>query len=158
MLLTRRLERARLRPLGFVANEYALAVWGLGDIGLAIGRGQLSLAELFAEDMLGDDLEAWLAESALMKRTFRTNAVIAGLIERRFPGKEKTRRQVTISTDLIYDVLRKHQPDHVLLRAARADACNRPARHPPPRRNALPRSRAESSIKSWSRCRRLRCP
>ena len=122
MLLTRRLERARLRPLGFVANEYALAVWGLGDIGFAIDRGQLSLAELFDEDMLGDDLEAWLAESALMKRTFRTNAMIAGLIERRFPGKEKTRRQVTISTDLIYDVLRKHQPDHVLLRAARADA------------------------------------
>ena len=111
-----------MRPLGFVANEYALAVWGLGDLGLAISRGQLSLADLFAEDMLGDDLEAWLAESALMKRTFRTNAVIAGLIERRFPGKEKTRRQVTISTDLIYDVLRKHQPDHVLLRAARADA------------------------------------
>lgn len=122
MLLTRRLERARLRPLGFVASEYALAVWGLGDIGFAIKRGQLSLAELFDQDMLGDDLEAWLAESALMKRTFRTNAVIAGLIERRFPGKEKTRRQVTISTDLIYDVLRKHQPDHVLLRAARADA------------------------------------
>ncbi len=122
MLLTRRLERARMRPLGFVANEYALAVWGLGDVGFAVRRGQLSLAELFDEDMLGDDLEAWLAESALMKRTFRTNAVIAGLIERRFPGKEKTRRQVTISTDLIYDVLRKHQPDHVLLRAARADA------------------------------------
>jgi ATP-dependent Lhr-like helicase len=122
MLLTRRLERARMRPLGFVANEYALAVWGLGDIGLAVRRGELSLAELFAEDMLGDDLEVWLAESALMKRTFRTNAVIAGLIERRFPGKEKTRRQVTISTDLIYDVLRKHQADHVLLRAARADA------------------------------------
>ena len=35
MLLTRRLERARLRPLGFVANEYALAVWGLGDVGAA---------------------------------------------------------------------------------------------------------------------------
>jgi ATP-dependent Lhr-like helicase len=122
MLLTRRLERARMRPLGFVANEYALAVWGLGDLTMAIGRGGLSLAALFEEDMLGDDLEAWLAESALMKRTFRTNAVIAGLIERRFPGKEKTRRQVTISTDLIYDVLRKHQPDHVLLRAARTDA------------------------------------
>ena len=72
--------------------------------------------------MLGDDLEAWLAESALMKRTFRTCAIIAGLIERRFPGEEKSRRQVTISTDLVYDVLRKHQPDHMLLRAARADA------------------------------------
>ena len=122
MLLTRRLERARLRPMGFVANEYALAVWTMGDVAGAIDGGTLSLADLFAEDMLGDDLEAWLAESALMKRTFRTCAIIAGLIERRFPGKEKTRRQVTISTDLVYDVLRKHQPDHLLLRAAHDDA------------------------------------
>ena len=122
MLLTRRLERARLRPLGFVANEYALAVWGLGDVAMRIERGELSLADLFDEDMLGDDLEAWLAESALMQRTFRTCAVIAGLIERRFPGKEKSRREVTISTDLVYDVLRRHQGDHILLRAARADA------------------------------------
>ena len=137
MLLTRRLERARLKPLGFVANEYALAVWGLGDVALRIERGELSLAALFDEDMLGDDLEAWLAESALMKRTFRTCAIIAGLIERRFPGQEKSRRQVTISTDLVYDVLRKHQADHVLLRAARADAAHRPARHQAARRNAL---------------------
>ena len=122
MLLTRRLERARLRPMGFVANEYALAIWGLGDMALRIDRGELKLSELFDEDMLGDDLEAWLAESALMKRTFRTCAIIAGLIERRFPGKEKSRREVTISTDLVYDVLRRHQGDHVLLRAARADA------------------------------------
>ncbi|MBX9773100.1 MAG: ligase-associated DNA damage response DEXH box helicase [Xanthobacteraceae bacterium] len=122
MLLTRRLERARLRPMGFVANEYALAIWGLGDVALRLSRGELSLADLFDEDMLGDDLEAWLAESALMKRTFRNCAIIAGLIERRFPGQEKSRREVTISTDLVYDVLRKHQADHVLLRAARADA------------------------------------
>jgi len=122
MLLTRRLERARLRPLGFVANEYALAVWGLGDIAARISKGELSLAALFDEDMLGDDLEAWLAESALMKRTFRNCAIIAGLIERRFPGQEKSRRQLTISTDLVYEVLRSHEPDHVLLRAARADA------------------------------------
>ena len=122
MLLTRRLERARLRPLGFVANEYALAVWGLGDVAWRIANGDFSLAQLFDEDMLGDDLEAWLAESALMKRTFRSCAIIAGLIEKRFPGEEKSRRQLTISTDLVYDVLRKHQPDHILLRAARADA------------------------------------
>jgi len=122
MLLTRRLERARLRPLGFMANEYALAVWGLGDVALRVARGEFSLDALFEQDMLGDDLEAWLAESALMKRTFRTCAIIAGLIERRFPGKEKSRREVTISTDLIYDVLRAHEPDHILLRAARADA------------------------------------
>jgi ATP-dependent helicase Lhr and Lhr-like helicase len=122
MLLTRRLERARARPLGFVANEYALAIWGLGDVSSMIRQGRLDLNALFDPDMLGDDLEAWLAESALMKRTFRTCAIISGLIARRFTGEEKTRRQVLFSTDLIYDVLRKHQPDHVLLRAARADA------------------------------------
>jgi ATP-dependent helicase Lhr and Lhr-like helicase len=122
MLLTRRLERARARPLGFVANEYALAVWGLGDVSSMIRHGRLDLNALFDPDMLGDDLEAWLAESALMKRTFRTCAIISGLIARRFTGEEKTRRQVLFSTDLIYDVLRKHQPDHVLLRAARGDA------------------------------------
>jgi ATP-dependent helicase Lhr and Lhr-like helicase len=122
MLLTRRLERARARPLGFVANEYALAIWGLGDVSSMIRQGRLDLNALFDSDMLGDDLEAWLAESALMKRTFRSCAIISGLIARRFTGEEKTRRQVLFSTDLIYDVLRKHQPDHVLLRAARADA------------------------------------
>jgi ATP-dependent Lhr-like helicase len=122
MLLTRRLERARLKPQGFVANDYALSVWGLGDISARLAREPGFLDELFAQDMLGDDLEAWLAESALMKRTFRYCAVIAGLIERNFPGQQKKSRQVTMSTDLVYDVLRGHEPNHVLLRAARADA------------------------------------
>ncbi|MGY3605701.1 MULTISPECIES: ligase-associated DNA damage response DEXH box helicase [unclassified Bradyrhizobium] len=122
MLLTRRMERARTRPLGFIANEYALAIWGLGDLSFMIRHGQLDLNALFNPDMLGDDLEAWLAESALMKRTFRNCAIISGLIARRHTGEEKSRRQVLFSTDLVYDVLRKHQGDHVLLRAARADA------------------------------------
>ncbi len=124
MLLTRRLERSRARPLGFVATDYALAIWGLRDMGLMIQRDELSLAALFDEDMLGDDLEAWLAESWMLKRTFRNCAIIAGLIERRHPGKEKTGRQVTVSADLIYDVLRSHEPDHILLQATRDDAAN----------------------------------
>ncbi|MCP5432344.1 MAG: ligase-associated DNA damage response DEXH box helicase [Alphaproteobacteria bacterium] len=116
MLLTRRLERLGAHPLGFVANDYSLAVWALEDM------GRLDLEALFEEDMLGDDLEAWLAESALLKRTFRQCAVIAGLIERRFPGAEKSGRQVTFSSDLIYDVLRRHEPGHILLEAAYEDA------------------------------------
>jgi ATP-dependent Lhr-like helicase len=122
MLLTRRLERRGLHPMGFVANDYALAVWALSDLGGEIEAGRLLLDELFAEDMLGDDLDAWLAESSLMKRTFRTCAVIAGLIERRHPGLEKTGRQVTVSSDLIYDVLRRHEPGHILLEATWQDA------------------------------------
>jgi ATP-dependent Lhr-like helicase len=116
MLLTRRLERAKLKPLGFVANDYALAVWGAADMRRA------AMDQLFDQDMLGDDLEEWLAESALMKRMFRACAMISGLIERRVPGKQKTGRQITMSTDLVYDVLRQHEPEHVLLRAAWNDA------------------------------------
>jgi ATP-dependent helicase Lhr and Lhr-like helicase len=117
MLLTRRLERAGVGPVGFVCNDYACAVWALKPM------DRLDFDELFAEDMLGDDLEAWLSESFMMKRAFKGCAIIAGLIERRFPGAEqKTGRQITFSTDLVYDVLRRHEPDHLLLRCARADA------------------------------------
>jgi ATP-dependent helicase Lhr and Lhr-like helicase len=114
MLLTRRMERAGLEPLGFVATDYVLAIWSL--------RRAHDIDALFDEDMLGDDLEAWMAESSMLKRTFRNVAVIAGLIERRHPGEKKSGRQVTFNSDLIYDVLRRHEPDHVLLRATRADA------------------------------------
>lgn len=116
MLLTRRMERLGLGPLGFAASDYVLTVWSL--------REARDIEYLFAEDMLGDDLETWMAESSLLKRTFRNVAVIAGLIERRHPGHEKTGRQVTFNSDLIYDVLRRHEPDHILLRATRADAAS----------------------------------
>ena len=114
MLLTKRMERFGLGPLGFVATDYVLAIWSL--------RPAEDITALFHQDLLGDDLEEWMAESSMLRRTFRNVAVIAGLIERRFPGQEKSGRQVTFSADLIYDVLRKHEPDHVLLRATRADA------------------------------------
>ncbi|MEN9855780.1 MAG: hypothetical protein RLZZ157_906 [Pseudomonadota bacterium] len=116
MLLTRRLERLGKEPLGFVANDYALLVWGQKSM------AEVDMAALLDQDMLGDDLEEWLNESVLMKRTFRTCAIIAGLIEQRVVGREKSGRQVTFSSDLIYDVLTRHQPDHILLEAARQDA------------------------------------
>ncbi|GAA0870553.1 ligase-associated DNA damage response DEXH box helicase [Brevundimonas basaltis] len=116
MLLTRRLDRLGVGPLGFVVTDYSLAIWSIKPM------DGLDLDALFEPDMLGDDLESWLEESFMMKRTFRNCALISGLIEKRQPGNEKTGRQVTFSTDLIYDVLRRHQPDHLLLKTARADA------------------------------------
>ena len=117
MLLSRRLERAGKNPLGFLASEYAVAVWGLEPM------GDLDFNALFDEDMLGDDLEAWLAESTLMKAMFAKCAVIAGMIHRNAPAVErKTGRQVTFSSDLIYDVLKQYEPDHILMQAAFADA------------------------------------
>lgn len=114
LLLTRRMQRFGFQPLGFVATDYVLGIWS--------ALPPTDIARLFETDMLGDDLEAWLAESSVLRRTFRNVAVIAGLIQRQHPGAQKSRRQVTVNSDLIYDVLRRHQPDHVLLRATRADA------------------------------------
>lgn len=114
MLLTRRMERMGLAPLGFVASDYVIAVWSLYPAE--------DMTTLFDEDMLGDDLEAWMDDSSLMRRTFRNVAIVAGLIERRLPGQEKNGKQVTFNADLIYDVLRRHEPDHILLQATRADA------------------------------------
>jgi len=114
MLLTRRMERFGHAPLGFVATDYVIAIWS--------GHEPQDVAALFDQDMMGDDLEAWMAESSMLRRTFRNVAVISGLVDRNQPGQERSRRQVTVNTDLIYDVLRKHQPDHILLRATWNDA------------------------------------
>ncbi len=114
MLITRRMEEAGLGPLGFVANDYALGVWGL--------RPVKDPGPLLSPDILTDEFVEWVQNSYLLRRAFREVAVISGLVERQQPGVRKSGRQVTFSTDLIYDVLRKHEPDHLLIEAAWADA------------------------------------
>ena len=114
MLITRRMEERGLHPLGFVANDYSLGVWGMKPIE--------DPAPLLSSDILTHEFVEWVQESHLLRRAFREVAVISGLVERQHPGKRKTGKQVTFSTDLIYDVLRKYEPDHVLIEAAWADA------------------------------------
>ena len=114
MLITRRMEAEGLKPLGFVANDYALACYGLEQVN--------DPAALFSPDILEHEFVDWVQQSHLLKRAFREVAVIGGLVERQHPGKRKTGRQVTFSTDLIYDVLRKYEPTHLLLQAAWDDA------------------------------------
>ena len=115
MLLTRRMERMGLRPLGFVATDYVLAVWGLKPAG---DMDRCSTRIFWATI----SRPGW-KNSSMLKRCFRNVAVIAGLIERRHPGEEKTGRQVTFNSDLIYDVLRRHDPS--------ISCCGRPAPMPP---------------------------
>jgi ATP-dependent Lhr-like helicase len=114
MLVTRRMETLGLKPMGFVSNDYALACYGLEKI--------TDPAALFSPDILEEEFVDWVQSSALLKRAFREVAVIGGLVERQHPGKRKTGKQVTFSTDLIYDVLRKYEPGHLLLQAAWEDA------------------------------------
>jgi ATP-dependent Lhr-like helicase len=117
MLITRRMESAGLKPMGFVANDYALACYGLEPI--------TDPQALFSADMLEREFIDWVESSYLLKTAFREVAVIGGLVERHHPGKRKSGRQVSFSTDLIYDVLRRYEPEHLLLRAAWDDARRR---------------------------------
>ncbi len=114
MLVTRRMERLGMGPLGYLATDYVLVAWSAFE--------PVDVAPLFEEDILGEDLEEWMAESSMLRRSFRNIATIAGLIEKHHPGAEKSGRQMTMNSDLIYDVLRRHEPDHVLLRATRQEA------------------------------------
>lgn len=114
MLITRRMADCGLSPLGFTATDYALAVWGMKPVE--------NPAALLSPDILTHEFVDWVQQSYLLRRAFREVAVIGGLVERQHPGKKKSGRQVTFSTDLIYDVLQRYEPDHVLIQAAWADA------------------------------------
>ena len=114
LIVTKRMEEAGLAPLGFVANDYALMIWGLDPVD--------DPAAMMDPDGLREGLDRWMRDSSLMKRTFRTSAVIAGLIERRFPGLQKSGRQATVSSDVLYDTLVKFDPDHLMLDITRREA------------------------------------
>jgi ATP-dependent Lhr-like helicase len=114
MLVTRRMEHAGFGPLGFVATDYVIAVWSAFE--------PTDINHIFAEDILGEELEEWMADSSMLRRTFRNIAVIAGLIEKNNPEQRRPGKTMSMSADLIYDVLRKHEADHVLLRATRQEA------------------------------------
>ncbi|MCB2048347.1 MAG: ligase-associated DNA damage response DEXH box helicase [Novosphingobium sp.] len=114
MLISRRMEDRGLGPLGFVATDYTLAVWGT--------RPVTDPSALLSPDILAHEFVDWVQQSHLLRRAFREVAVISGLVERQQPGQRKSGRQVTFSTDLIFDVLQKYEPDHLLIEAAWADA------------------------------------
>lgn len=113
-LLTKRMEKLGLAPINFTITDYALTITSLEPVN--------SLDSLFGADILENELEDWIVNSPMIKRSFRKIATIAGLTEQRAAGQQRTMKQVTFSTDLIYDVLRKYEPDHILLRIARTEA------------------------------------
>ena len=114
LLLTKRMEEMGLDPLGFVATDYATLIWGLKPL--------TDARALLDPQKLEDGLEAWFKGNAVMKRTFRASATIAGLIDRVSAGQRKSGRQATFSSDILYDTLVKYDPDHLLLKITRTEA------------------------------------
>ena len=115
-LISKRMQRYNLKPLGFVATDYALAIWSMKEIN--------DIKSLFNEDLMISDLYEWLDDTPLMKKNFRDASIISGLIERKMPGLTKTSKQILFNTDLIYDVLKKHEGNHLLLKVAKEDSLN----------------------------------
>ena len=116
MLMTKRMEKYGLKPLSFSITDYGLSICSLTVL------TQTQILSLFNPDILGDELEDWMLASPMLKRSFRHVAMVSGLTEQQYHGTRKTMKQVTFSTDLIYDTLREHDPDHVLLEVTREDA------------------------------------
>ena len=116
LLITRRMERGRLKPLTFSITDYALTITSIEPVN--------TVEALLSEDILDDDFEAWIMDSPMIKKSFRLIATIAGLTEQRMPGQQRTMKQMTFSTDLIYEVLHQYEPDHILLKVARREAEN----------------------------------
>ena len=116
MLITKRMEKLGLQPLSFSITDYGLSICSLKAI------SEKQMLALFHPDILGDELEDWMLSSPMLKRSFRHVAMVSGLTEQTYHGTRKTMKQVTFSTDLIYDTLREHDPDHILLKVTREDA------------------------------------
>ena len=83
MLITRRMESAGLKPLGFVANDYGLACYGLEPI--------TDPKALFSADILEQEFVDWVESSHLLKSAFREVAVIGGPRRAPSPGQKEDR-------------------------------------------------------------------
>ncbi len=114
LLLTQRMEAMGLHPLGFVSTDYAILISGLEPL--------TDPGPLFDAPDLRAAFETWLLGNAVMKRQFKACATIAGLIDRNVAGPRRTGKQTAFSADILYDTLRRHDPDHLLLRITREEA------------------------------------
>ena len=103
-----------------MATDYALLIWSLDPV--------RDPAPLLNPHGLRDGMENWLAENAVMKRTFRAVATISGLLQRNLPGQRKSGKQATFSSDILYDTLRKFDPEHLLLRITKQEILARAGR------------------------------
>jgi ATP-dependent Lhr-like helicase len=116
MLVTKRMERM---GMGRSATSAPTTCWPSGP------PSSRRASRLFEEDIWARSWRSGWRRAAMLRRSFRNIATVAGLIEKNHPGQEKSGRQMTMNADLIYDVLRKHEPDHVLMRATRQEAGGR---------------------------------
>jgi ATP-dependent helicase Lhr and Lhr-like helicase len=114
---------ARLAPITFTAafNDYGFELLSPDPSPLhdALGSGLLST------DNLLDDVPASLNAAEMARRQFREIARVAGLVFPGLPRSGKTARQLQASSGLFFDVLRRHDPQNLLLDQAHREVLER---------------------------------
>ncbi|MDQ3137574.1 MAG: ligase-associated DNA damage response DEXH box helicase [Gemmatimonadota bacterium] len=118
---------AQLGPISFTlaANDYGLELLS-GDrapIDEALEAG------LFSPQHLLHDIPASLNAAELARRQFREIARVAGLIFQGYPGVSKSVKQVQASSELLYDVFARYDPDNLLLFQAHREVLERQLEH-----------------------------
>jgi ATP-dependent helicase Lhr and Lhr-like helicase len=114
-LMSVRWLRRSTNTLSYAANDYGLVI--------AMAHAEPVDAPLLEQLLDTEDLIADLQQCAntpeLARRQFREIARVAGLTPPSLPGREpRSARQLQASSGLIYDVLRRSDPDHILLAQA----------------------------------------
>ena len=114
IILINRMESLGLRPLAFVATDYALSIWSI--------KKCTNINRLLEIKSLLKNINQLLISTSLIRRHFKEIAIISGLIDKNYPSHRKTERQIKFNSDLIYDVLNKYEKNHVLLNATKFEA------------------------------------
>ena len=117
-LLALRWGRVQPNTFGYAANDYGLVV-------SAQARAEMdaaTLARLLVPDNVLEDLLEGVNLSELSRRQFREVARVAGLLPPSLPGRApRSMRQLQASSGLLFDVLRQHDPGHMLLEQAQRE-------------------------------------
>ncbi len=107
-------------------NTFSLSANDLGfmlspQLPLSLDVGQLR--GLLTPENLVEDLTHGANLGELARRQFRGIARVAGLLPPSLPGRTpRSLRQLQASSGLLFDVLSRHDPDHLLLGLARREA------------------------------------
>ena len=93
-------------------NDYGFEIIGPVNYGFR----DLFNDEFFSDQNLVEEIGQSLQIGQLSQRQFREIAQIAGLVFTGFPGAPKTGRQMQISSSLLYEVFKKHEPSNLLIK------------------------------------------
>jgi len=114
---------AQLGPITFTlaANDYGLELLSpeAAPLDEAIEAG------LFSPGHLIHDIPASLNAAELARRQFREIARVAGLIFQGYPGINKSVKQLQASSELLFDVFARYDPENLLLFQAHREVLER---------------------------------